>query len=140
MESLTDIYDVEVVVATGAGAETGPELLIEVPHGATRRRHFEATRGRLAGEFPPDLEQFFFVNTDVGSIEVARQVARMVTNPDDHPELDAHSGGAIGRVLILRGLVARTFIDCNRVITGGASGIGKDISLLFAHLSRAHYS
>ncbi len=129
MESLADVYDVEVVAAPGPQPEDPPELLIEVPHGATRRRHFEATRRRLTGEFPEDLDQFFFVNTDVGSIECARHVARMVTSPDSHPELEKlleGAGGAgrraLGSVMILRGLVARTFIDCNRVVTGGATG------------------
>ena len=106
--AIPDVCDVEVVTAEGADSAAPPELLIEVPHGATRRRHFLATRRRLTGEFPADLEQFFFVNTDVGSIEVARWVARLVTSP-----------AGIGRVLILRGVVARTFIDCNRVIAGG---------------------
>ena len=125
-ESLDDVYDFEVVAAPGASIETPPDLLIEVPHGATRRRHFAATRRRLIGEFPDDLEQFFFVNTDVGSIDCARWIARMVTTPADYPELEqllGEPGGAsqrpVGSVLILRGLVARTFIDCNRLIAGG---------------------
>ena len=127
MRALPDVYDVEVVAGSGGDGTRRPELLIELPHGATRRRHFEATRRRLVGEFPEDLEQFFFVNTDVGCIEVARQVARMVTSPSGDPEVDrltdgAGAGRAVGSVLILRGLVARTFIDCNRVVTGGASG------------------
>ena len=128
LRSIPDVCDVDVVTAAGAKTGARPDLLIEVPHGATRRRHFEATRRRLTGEFPDDLEQFFFVNTDVGSIEVARWVARMVTRPADFPELRDPAGGSggaarreIDSVLILRGLVARTFIDCNRVIEGGPS-------------------
>ena len=127
-KSLAGVCDVEVVAAPGVRVTTPPTLLIEVPHGATRRRHFMATRRRLTGEFPDDLEQFFYVNTDVGSIECARWVARMVTNPGAHPELEESLGGAVGAgcrevgaALILRGLVARTFIDCNRVIAGGPS-------------------
>jgi hypothetical protein len=128
LDSLADVYDVEVVTAPRASHDTPPDLLLEVPHGATRGRHFAATRRRLIGPFPDDLDQFFHVNTDVGSIECARHVARMVTRPDRYAELaelldangDAGRGG-MARVLILRGLVARTFIDCNRVIGGGPS-------------------
>ena len=125
-ESIADVCEVEVLTAEEPRGAESPELLIEVPHGATRRRHFLATRSRLAGEFPDDLEQFFFVNTDVGSIECARWVARMVTRPAAFPELEVPSGEPgggerrdVGRVTILRGLLARTFIDCNRVIAGG---------------------
>ncbi|MDH3403058.1 MAG: hypothetical protein OES32_07875 [Acidobacteriota bacterium] len=121
--SLTDVCEVEVAAARGARGGAPPEVLIEVPHGATRRRHFAAARRRLAGELPADLEEFFFVNTDVGSIECARWVARMATGPERFPELEglpgAPGGRALERVLILRGLVPRTFIDCNRVIAGG---------------------
>ena len=126
LESLADVCEVEVVAARGVRRDTPPDLLIEVPHGATRRRHFAATRQRLTGRFPDDLEQFFYVNTDVGSIECARWVARMVTNPAGYSELaellrepDVGDRRSIASVLILRGLVARTFIDCNRVIAGG---------------------
>ncbi len=126
--SLPDVCEVEVEVAPGGRRDTPPEVLIEVPHGATRQHHFAATRRRLAGQFPADLEQFFHVNTDVGSIECARYVARMVTSPGDYSELEELLDApgdtrqpAVASVLVLRGLVARTFIDCNRVIAGGAS-------------------
>jgi hypothetical protein len=128
LESIADVCDIEVVTTPGARHDTPPGLLIEVPHGATRGRHFAATRRRLTGEFPEDLEQFFYVNTDVGSIECARCLARMVTNPAGYAELAELPGRAgstehrgVASVLILRGIVARTFIDCNRVIAGGPS-------------------
>jgi hypothetical protein len=145
-ESLADVCEVEVVAAPGEGADRPAGLLIEVPHGATRRRHYAATRRRLTGGFPDGLEEFFFVNTDVGSIECARWVARMVTRPGEHPELAALQGEAGGRasrpiaaVMILRGLVARTFIDCNRVIAGGpASALEAGLTPgLPAYVSRA---
>ncbi len=117
---------VEWFAGDAAAPDSPPDLLIEVPHGATRQRHFAATRRHLVGDFPEDLEQYFFVNTDVGSIECARWVARMVTDPARFPELEAPVDAATGSgaralnsVLLLRGLVARTFIDCNRVISAG---------------------
>jgi len=81
--------------------------LIEVPHGATRGRHFDETRRRLVGDYADELKEFFYVNTDVGSIEVARHVARWVA-------------GETG-VLVVRGLIPRTFVDCNRVLESGPS-------------------
>lgn len=127
LQSIADVCELEWVESPdGRGVSASspaPSLLIEVPHGATRRRHFEATRRLLEGRFPEDLEEFFYVNTDVGSIECARWVARMVVSPSDYPELEL-SGEAkndpprsqIESVLIVRGLVARTFLDLNRVL------------------------
>jgi hypothetical protein len=107
-------------------------MLIEVPHGATRGRHFESTRRRLTGEFPDDLEEFFYVNTDVGSIECARFIARMITSPGEFPELAGSEQGtdserlrAIDTVLIVRGLVARTFVDLNRAVGAGAASASR---------------
>lgn len=133
--SLADVVEVQLVTPPERPREALPEILIEVPHGATRRIHFEATRDRLVGALPDDLEQFFYVNTDVGSIECARWVARMVTSPASHGELEELAepgeGAGWGRagvagVLIVRGLVARTFVDCNRVIDGGPTGSLRD--------------
>ena len=101
MESLPGICE----VVGGAGAE----FLIEVPHGATREEHFDAARGRLAGEYAAELKEFFFVNTDVGAPEVAAEIARQL----------AEAGHA---VCTLRGLLPRTFIDCNRDIDAGLRG------------------
>ncbi len=94
-------------VWTYAGADAAPDsppgLLVETPHGATGREHYEALRARLRGPFPEDLEAFFFVNTDVGSFETAQAVARQIV--DRQPSR---------RVVVLRCLIPRTFIDCNR--------------------------
>jgi hypothetical protein len=83
--------------------------LIELPHGATRAAHFEALRQQLDGDFPDDLEAFYFVNTDVGAPECAVEIARGL----------ARIGAS---TLIVRALLPRTFIDCNRVIEGGLRG------------------
>jgi len=86
-----------------------PDFLIELPHGATRETHFDTTRARLRGDYAADLKEFFFVNTDVGAPECAAEIAGAL----------ARAGAG---VLIVRGLVPRTFIDCNRVIEGGLRG------------------
>lgn len=97
----------ETVHVRGAAAPPGapPDLLLEVPHGATRAAHFDALRRELRGTFPPGLEDFFFVNTDVGAPEVALRAAERVVAGD--PRLSA---------VVVRSLIPRTFIDCNRVI------------------------
>jgi len=84
------------------------DLLIELPHGATRGAHFDALRAKLVGVYPQDLKEFFFVNTDVGAPECAAEIARRLA-----------AGGA--SVLVVRCLIPRTFIDCNRLIDGTAS-------------------
>lgn len=84
------------------------DLLIELPHGATREAHFDVLRKKLVGAYPQDLKEFFFVNTDVGAPECAAEIARRLA-----------AGGA--SVLIVRCLIPRTFIDCNRLIDGTAS-------------------
>lgn len=96
---------VEVDVVRGARAEGPPSLLLEVPHGATAAAHFHDLRARLRGVLPPGLDDFFFVNTDVGAPELARALAAAVVDADPRRS-----------VLVLRCLVPRTFIDVNRVL------------------------
>src|SRR6478752_1623726 len=100
-------HDVPGVLAftevRGPRASGPPSLLLEVPHGATRTADFERVRQRLKGALPPGLGDFFHVNTDVGAPELAEAIARRYVA--DHPERAA---------LVLRCLVPRTFIDCNR--------------------------
>jgi hypothetical protein len=98
-ESIAGVAD--VAVTPGAGGE--PEFLIEIPHGATRAAHFTALRDRLRGPFAEDLREFFFVNTDVGAPEVGARLAERLA-------------GAGRRVVVIRCLLPRTFVDCNRVI------------------------
>ena len=108
MDSLAAIPDVcEVMHLRGSAAapDAVPDLLIEVPHGATRAVHFTKLRAELRGEYPADLQDFFFVNTDVGAPEVAVAVAQ-------------HYVAALPRrsAVVVRCLIPRTFVDCNRVI------------------------
>ncbi len=127
----------EVTETRGPGVPAGrvPHLLIELPHGATRESHYHALRRRLRSELPADLIDFFFVNTDVGSPECARELARMLADPAACEELTELLRGPGDRdaarmrprsVTILRSLVPRTFIDCNRALDGenpGAAGL-----------------
>ncbi len=104
LRSIPRVSDVRLV--RGAEAEDAPpDLLIEVPHGATKAAHFAALRSELRGEFPEGLCDFFFVNTDVGAPEVALRLAERVV-----------AAAPRRSALVIRCLVPRTFIDCNRVI------------------------
>jgi len=87
-------------------------LLIEMPHGATRRSDYEALQAQLVSTLPADLVQFFFVNTDIGTPEGAERIAAALST--------APAGPSFG-VLVLRCLLPRTFIDTNRVIAASTS-------------------
>ena len=85
-------------------------LLIEVPHGATRKAEYDAVAERLQGALPAQLEHFFFVNTDIGTPEGAQWLGE---------RLSAEGYG----VVVARCLVPRTFIDTNRVIAESKGGL-----------------
>ena len=89
----------------------GPaRLLLETPHGATERSHYDSVASRLESPLPARLEQFFFVNTDFAAPDIAARVASLLT---------ASKGKARARgVVVVRALVPRTFVDLNRRIDG----------------------
>jgi len=96
--------------AVTAGA---PGLLIELPHGATQRAHYDAVAAQLASPLPARLEQFFHVNTDFGAPELAFEVAARIAGA----KRKARTRG----VVVVRALVPRTFIDLNREIAASAA-------------------
>src|SRR5689334_15142655 len=97
LASIEGVADVERI--DGARAGTGrPALLVEVPHGADRRAHYDALRARMVGALPDDLHVFFHVNTDVGAWQYGRRVAERVVAA--RPELSA---------VVVRCLIPRTF-------------------------------
>lgn len=100
------VRETMILAAAGARPDEPPDLLVEVPHGATREADYEALRRRLFGDFPADLREFFFVNTDVGAPECAVAFARRVVDTASGPR----------KALVVRGLLPRTFVDCNRVL------------------------
>lgn len=102
------------VEAGGAPAE--PAVVIEVPHGATRLAELDALRERLRGPLPPDLADYFLVNTDAGAPELARAAAEGL----------AAAGLAC---LVLRCRLPRTLIDCNRELgVGDLAGAETDLT------------
>jgi hypothetical protein len=97
------VADVELLRGEQAAADAPPDLLVEVPHGADRRAHYDALRQRLAGDLPADLHTFFSFNTDVGAWSYGRETARRLLQAE--PTRSA---------LVVRCLIPRTFVDCNR--------------------------
>lgn len=94
---------VDVTVHRGARATGTADLLIEVPHGATRTEDFTDLAARLQSPLPDDLIAFFHVNTDTGAWELAEAVAARF--------VEAQPARAVA---VLRCRIPRTFIDCNR--------------------------
>jgi hypothetical protein len=101
--SIAGVVEVELLRGAHANPDAPPDLLVEVPHGADERHHYDALRQRLVGELPEDLHEFFHVNTDVGAWAYGRATAVAILAAA--PERSA---------LLLRCLVPRTFVDCNR--------------------------
>ena len=114
--STENICEVECIAAPGADGARAPDMLFEIPHGATQHRHFAAIRQLMTGDLPRDLADFFFVNTDVGATEIARKVAELVIGTPATRGLEAPPR----RILILRCLIPRTFVDTNRILEGDA--------------------
>jgi N-formylglutamate amidohydrolase len=105
LRSVPGVCDVELLCGAAADRHAVPDLLLEVAHGATRASHFHDLRAALRGDYPDGLLDFFFVNTDVGAPELARATAlRLLAN---QPRRSAW---------IVRCLLPRTFVDCNRSI------------------------
>lgn len=105
ISSRPGIVDVEHVRGAAAAPGAPPDLVLEVPHGATRSEHFANLRAALRGDYAADLHDFFCVNTDVGAPELARAIAAAFVQHD--PRRAA---------VLVRCLLPRTFVDCNRRI------------------------
>jgi predicted N-formylglutamate amidohydrolase len=105
LQSIDSIALVERIVGPKADPTATPRLLVEVPHGADRRAHYDALKARMVGDLPEDLHVFFHVNTDVGAWQYGRRVAEQVIAAQ--PDASA---------LLVRCLVPRTFVDLNRTV------------------------
>jgi len=103
--SVAGVCDVVIVRGVDAAPDAAPDVLFECAHGATRAAHFDGLRGELRGGYDDSLRDFFFVNTDVGSTELALAAARRLV--DAQPER---------AVCVVRCLLPRTFVDFNRKV------------------------
>jgi hypothetical protein len=110
---MNDLSSIDGVCDLSVHAPKGTSrgwLLVEIPHGATRKADYERVESKLKSALPKELIHFFFVNTDIGAPEGAQYLAR--TLPSD----------GIG-VVVARCLMPRTFIDTNRVIAKTTKGV-----------------
>jgi hypothetical protein len=105
VRSIAGVCEVEFHRGTAAAPDAPPDVVFEVPHGATLSRHFTDLRAQLRGDYAADLQDFFFVNTDVGSPELATETARLVVAKQP-----------LRTCIVVRCLLPRTFVDCNRRI------------------------
>jgi predicted N-formylglutamate amidohydrolase len=103
--SIPDVIDVDLVAGERADSGAAPDLVVEIPHGATRTADFTALAAELESPLPPDLVDFFHVNTDAGAPELGAATARAFVAAEPTRS-----------VAILRCRIPRTFIDCNRQI------------------------
>lgn len=104
-DSIDGILDVHLIRGADAPAGAAPDLLIEIPHGATATADFDRVAAHLTSPLPDGLVDFFHVNTDAGAPELAAAVAEALVAA--HPTRT---------VEIARCRIPRTFIDCNRRI------------------------
>lgn len=107
--SIADVVDVELIRGDRAPEGAAPDLLIEIPHGATRTTDFTNVASRMESPLPEGLVDFFHVNTDAGAPELALATARRFVALEPSRS-----------VVILRCRIPRTFMDCNRRIDASA--------------------
>ena len=112
LRSIAGVCHVEFVRGDEADPAAVPDLLFEVPHGATLAQHYDQVRSELRGDYDDGLRDFFFVNTDVGSPELALAVAKEVVSLA--PQRTA---------VVVRCLLPRTFVDTNRTIDRDAVAV-----------------
>jgi len=103
LQSIATIVDLEIIRGVRAGEDAPLDLVIEIPHGATRTEDFTALAARLTSPLPDALVEFFHVNTDAGAPELGVETARQLVAADP-----------VRSVAIVRCRIPRTFIDCNR--------------------------
>ena len=104
-QSIPGVCSLSRVDGADADPSRAPDLVVELPHGATRTSDYDALRARLRGAYPADLVDFFHVNTDVGSPELGEAVAAAFV-----------AAAPTRSVVLVRSCIPRTYIDCNRVI------------------------
>ncbi len=105
LQSVESVADVVILRGAAARADALLDLVIEIPHGATRTEDFERLAAQLTSPLPEALVDFFHVNTDAGAPELALATAQQV--------VAAAPARSVG---IVRCRIPRTFIDCNRRI------------------------
>src|SRR5262245_36015670 len=102
VSSIPGVVDAILLHGPHADRDAPPDLLIEVPHGATKTEDFTSLAALLKSPLPDSLIDFFYVNTDAGAFELGEAVATKLLEAEPRRS-----------VAILRCRIPRTFIDCN---------------------------
>lgn len=105
LDSIPGVVDIHVIPGARAPRNGLPDLVIEIPHGATSTVDFTSLEKQLTSPLPPGLIDFFHVNTDAGAPELGIAIATAFAVAE--PTKSA---------AVLRCRIPRTFIDCNRRI------------------------
>ncbi|MCB9743968.1 MAG: hypothetical protein H6740_15315 [Alphaproteobacteria bacterium] len=105
MRSIPGVCEVHLLRGPAAPADAPPSFFVEVPHGADESAHYLALAARMRSALPPDLIDFFHVNTDVGAWDLGLSLAQRLVAA--RPERVA---------VAIRCLLPRTLVDCNRVL------------------------
>ena len=103
MSGQPGVLEVETLRGAAAAADAPPDVVVEIPHGATATADFTALAAQLTSPLPAGLVDFFHVNTDIGAPELALALAERLV-----------SESPTRVVTVLRCRIPRTFIDCNR--------------------------
>jgi hypothetical protein len=119
LQSIPDVCDVWTVAGPEADADAPPQVLLEMPHGATRMRDL-ATAKTWTREYPEErYDKFFLANTDQGSAEYGARLAARLCDPAGARALGLPAAAALRaakmKVLLVRALLPRTIVDVNRV-------------------------
>ena len=122
--SVESVFRVHHQRGARTSSETEPDVLVEVPHAADRRAHFDAVASRLQGALPDRLHEFFHLNTDVGAWALSEAIAAhwVELRPTSH-------------VVLIECLLPRTFADCNRRMDfdGDHAGMTSAIPVYITH-------
>lgn len=124
-ESIPNILEVWEINGPEAPSQGTPDVLIELPHGATKGIHLQRAKA-FTRQYPGDrYDKFFYANTDQGSPEYGLHFAECLCNPawvEQHQHQFEASAVAFlkakaarMRVLMIRALLPRTVVDVNRV-------------------------
>lgn len=103
IDSIPGVLDATLVRGSAAADGAPPDLLIEIPHGATATADYDRLAAQLVSPLPADLVDFFHVNTDAGAPELGAAVAAALCALQP-----------ARTVAMVRCRIPRTFIDCNR--------------------------
>lgn len=110
-------HDSHEFLGSEATADLAATIFLEIPHGATTQAHLDAIK-TIGAQAPEDWDTFYWCSTDQGAPEVALEAARRLVDEAWLAERlgdRAAQQAAARRVVVIRGLIPRHYIDLNRL-------------------------